>query len=234
MLFVDTANFEEAKRWVQQYGICKGITTNQAIWAKECNVNYDERIKELLTFKVPTSIELTKQNCSVAELVSEAEKLVEVFGREYLVIKVPMWKNNIGLDVAKQLLDREIKVNMTVLMNLNQAVLAIEQEVDYVSFFYNRMLDFCNSTFSGTSPNVRELVGSIIENCRKYIVAASHITQIICGSIRDPNDVAECFIHGAHIVTVTPKVLEKMHCHPKTDETIKEFDAAWSQWSCKK
>ena len=35
---------------------------------------------------------------------------------------------------------------------------------------------------------------------------------------------------GAHIVTIPPKILEQMPYHPKTEETIREFDRAWEEF----
>jgi len=38
---------------------------------------------------------------------------------------------------------------------------------------------------------------------------------------------------GADIATITPKVLRQMVFHPKTEETIKEFDDAWKEFVTK-
>ena len=38
---------------------------------------------------------------------------------------------------------------------------------------------------------------------------------------------------GAHIAPITPKVLNQMAFHPKTEETIKEFDDAWKEFVAK-
>ena len=34
---------------------------------------------------------------------------------------------------------------------------------------------------------------------------------------------------GAHIVTVPPAILRKMFWHPRTTETIREFNDAWNK-----
>ena len=79
MLSIDTANFDEAKKWVQQLGICKMITSNPKIFSNEQGINFKQRIKELLSLYVPVSVELVSQNCSVYEVVKEALNYIEEF-----------------------------------------------------------------------------------------------------------------------------------------------------------
>jgi transaldolase len=52
--------------------------------------------------------------------------------------------------------------------------------------------------------------------------------RIIVGSVRHIMDVNEALTAGAHVVTVPPPILRKMLHNPKTDETIREFNAAWA------
>jgi transaldolase len=230
MLSVDTASFEEAKKYVQQLGICKMITSNPKIFSNEQGIDFKERIKELLSLNVPVSVELISQNCSADDLVKEALMYRTHFpyNNLNLIIKVPMWKDGKGLEVTKKLLSLNMKVNLTCLMNMNQVVLACEVGATYASLFYRRMIDY------ETIPNEAVHVAKIIRNCRDFIDKERYATKIICGSIREPSDVSDCLTAGAHIVTVTPKILEQMPFHKKTDDTILEFDKAWNQWSCKK
>jgi transaldolase len=58
-------------------------------------------------------------------------------------------------------------------------------------------------------------------------------SRLICGSIRKPEDVEEIVTAGAHVVTITPKVLQQMPFHQKTEETIAEFDEAWKEFVAK-
>jgi transaldolase len=53
---------------------------------------------------------------------------------------------------------------------------------------------------------------------------------MIIGSIRDPFDVGDAFSAGAHIVTIPPKILEKMVFNQKTKETLEQFDQAWKDF----
>jgi transaldolase len=225
MLSVDTANFEEAKKYVQQLGTCKMITSNPKIFSNEQGINFKQRIKELLSLNVPVSVELVSQNCSVKDLVKEALSYKEEFKSENLVVKVPMWRNGKGLEVAKKLVENNLEVNLTCLMNMNQVVLACEVGATYASLFYRRMIDY------ETTPNEavqKQNVAKIIRNCRVFIDQERYVTKIICGSIREPKDVSECLVAGAHIVTITPKILEQLPFHQKTEEVVTEFNEAWN------
>ncbi|MEZ4312322.1 MAG: hypothetical protein R3F14_30195, partial [Polyangiaceae bacterium] len=52
--------------------------------------------------------------------------------------------------------------------------------------------------------------------------------KIIAGSIRHLHDVSQALSAGAHIVTVPPPILRAMLRHPRTEETIREMNAAWA------
>lgn len=59
-------------------------------------------------------------------------------------------------------------------------------------------------------------------------------SKLTVGIIRKPDDVEEIVSAGAQTTTITPKVLKQMACHPKTEETILEFDNAWKEFVAKK
>ena len=52
-------------------------------------------------------------------------------------------------------------------------------------------------------------------------------SKIIVGSIRHMMDVNEALEAGAHVPTITPAIIRKMVWHPRTIETINEFNTAW-------
>lgn len=221
LLFIDTANISDVMRY-WKWGVFSGITTNQKLFSMEQDIDFKARIRELLMFRVPVSVELAGQG-DVSELVKEGLGYAETFGREYLVVKVPMWKGGRGLEVASRLLALKVKVNMTCLMDVNQVILACEVGASFASLFYCRMSDY----------ETRLDAAAIVEASRRFVDCGKFKTRIICGSIRHSEDVEACFLAGAHIVTVTPKVLEQMPFHLKTEETILEFDEAWLKWNQK-
>jgi transaldolase len=130
-----------------------------------------------------------------------------------ICIKVPF--SEAGLRVTKQLSERGVSTNVTCMMNFNQAYLAALAGGTYVSIFSGRVRD--------TGFDVRP----VIRQTREQLDRESMSAKIIIGSIRHLMDVNEALSAGAHIVTVPPTILRKMLHHPKTDEAIEQFNAAW-------
>ena len=216
-IFLDTANIDEV-RAVLPWGIASGLTTNQKIFLTTSKgVSFKERIMEILSLiNGPVSVELTKTSGTDEELVEEA--------REYagwspnIVIKVPMWGDGRGLRIINRLSKAGIKTNATCLITTNQVLLACKAGATYASVFFNRVKD------SGGDPV------QVISESRRLIDLGGFKTKIIAGSIRKPEDVPQAALAGAHIVTITYKVLMQMPYHQKTEETIREFDAAWQEY----
>lgn len=233
-IFLDTANIEEIKEY-SKWGIIFGVTTNQKIWLKEKGIDFKEKLKEILDFMnpFPVSVELTKTNKPLHILIKEAKEYVKLGSNA--IIKVPMWKNGNGLYLASSLKENSIPVNMTCCMSVNQAILACEVGARYVSLFYNRIIDYETKGLGTLIPLLKggkklqylDSGQKVVTKTRKIINQQGYGTEIICGSIRDPKDVEDCFSAGAHIVTITPKILKLLPFHPKTESTILEFDAAW-------
>jgi transaldolase len=131
-----------------------------------------------------------------------------------------MDKDGVGLRVVKKLHDEGIRTNMTVMVAFNQLFMAAKAGATYVSLFYNRARD------AGIDPvkTIHEIVPYLDKHTS---------SQLIVGSIRKPEDVEEAAAAGAHIITITPKVIRMMPFQQKTEETIKEFDDAWKEFVAK-
>jgi transaldolase len=216
-IFIDTASSKEIKELLL-WGVISGVTTNQKIFANEKGVNFKERVHEILSvIDAPLSIEVTKTNDSDYSLLAEAKEYSD-WNPKNIVIKIPMFGNGRGLKIASMLHKEKIKTNITCLMTTNQVLLAALSGATYASIFFCRIRD------SGSDPI------KVITDSRR-IIEESHLpTKIIVGSIRTPDDVAQAAAAGAHIITITPKVLAQMPFHQKTEDTIREFDQAWVEF----
>ena len=67
----------------------------------------------------------------------------------------------------------------------------------------------------------------VIKNTRQLLEGTD--TEIIIGSIRSVRQAGEALASGAHIVTITPRVLETMLTDEMTSKTVNEFDGAWEE-----
>jgi len=221
-IFIDTASVKEIREFLP-WGVISGTTTNQKIFSCEKGINFKDRVKEILSvIDAPLSIEVTRTNESDEALVAEAKEYSS-WSPKNIVIKVPMFGNGRGLVLASKLHKEKIKTNVTCLITANQVMLAALSGATYASIFYCRVRD------AGGDPV------KVILDSKRILEESGLKTKIIVGSIRKPEDVAEAAAAGAHIITITPKVLLQMPFHQKTEDTIKEFDQAWLEFkaSCK-
>lgn len=216
-IFLDTASLKEIET-ILPWGIISGITTNQKIFLAEKGVNFKDRVHDILSLvDGPLSVELTKTNCSYDELIGEAKEYAS-WNPKNVVIKVPMYGNGMGMWIVSKLSEENIKTNMTVLVTTNQVMLAAKARATYASIFFNRCKD------AGIDPV------KVIQDSRRLIDEGELGTKIIVGSIRKPEDVAEAAVAGAHVITIPYKILIQMPYHPKTQETIAEFDKCWAEF----
>lgn len=229
MLFVDSSNKDDVKRWIMDYQICEGVTSNPAILLKDGNKDIEKVIEDLLSVSrnYPVNIELTKTHASDDELVNEAAEYVDNL-QERVIIKVPFWTDGRGIRIIKRLQKIGIRTNATCLMNCEQVLLAALAGADYASMFFRRIVDY-NKTKDYSSNEAYEIAFHEIQCAADILDSHALDTQLIAGSIREPEDVSVCLLHGCGIVTVTPKILEHMMQHSSTDSTILEFDKAWEQ-----
>lgn len=227
-LYADSADLLQLEEMVS-LGIFTGITTNQKILLKANPDDYVSRIAALTRYPVESvSVELTGDSKDYDGLVSEAKRYHSICP-EKIAVKVPMWPDGTGVALANELEKHGIHVNMTCLMNVNQAILGCLAGCTYVSLFYNRMADY----YGGKKGQDKETAGMVFEYTRLIKDRFGYESRIIAGSIRKPEDVAMCLLRGADIVTVPYNIYKQLASHPKTIETIAEFDEAWKQYKQK-
>jgi transaldolase len=213
--FLDTASTEEVKK-ILPWGILSGLTTNQKIFLQEGGVDFKRRALELISLvNGPVSLELTSSN--ISDMVREARDYYS-WDPKHVVVKVAMKGDGMGLRAIHELSSEGIPINATVMMAPMQAVLAAKAGASYVSLFFNRIRD------AGEDPVLA------IKQTRSILDMASLRAKIIAGSIRQPKDVVEAAVAGAHILTIPYKIMAQLPFHPKTEETIQEFDKAWQDF----
>lgn len=216
-IFLDTASVKEIRELLP-WGIITGVTTNQKIFLAEKGVKFEDRIREILSLVDGSlSVELTKTKGSFDDLINEAREYAK-WNPKNVTIKVPMYPNGMGMRIVSKLKEENIKTNMTVMVNTNQILLAAKAGATYASIFFNRAKD------AGIDPV------KVIRESKRLIEEGGLDTKIIVGSIRKKEDVTEAAVAGAHVITIPYKILMQMVYHPKTEETIAEFDRCWVEF----
>ena len=201
-IFLDTADVPTIlKHW--DTGLIDGVTTNPSLIRKSGR-DPEDVYRELAMSGIPDiSMEV------VEDMIGEGRRLSKEFP-EVCTIKVPCTPE--GLKACKVLSDDGVRVNVTLIFNAAQAILASKAGATYVSPFIGRLDD---NSVAGL-----EVVRSISEVYRVQGVK----TQILAASIRDVYKVTRSFWNGAHIVTMPPKIFEGMYNHILTDKGLEIFD----------
>lgn len=209
-LFLDTANMDEIKE-AASWGVISGVTTNPSLVAREGR-SFHEMIQEIAAMvSGPISAEVI--STTALEMVKEAEQLVRL--GENVVIKIPMTPE--GLKATRQLREKGIVTNVTLVFSANQALLASLAGASFVSPFVGRLDDVGNE-------------GMVVVRDICDIFAFHGLeTEVIAASIRHPIHVIEAAKAGADIATIPYNVLQAMVSHPLTDRGIDRFLSDWQK-----
>ena len=209
-IFLDTADTSLIEKHFET-GLIDGVTTNPTLIMKSGRDPEDvyQTIKDIGVQDI--SMEVVGD---VNTMFNEGARLYDKFG-SICTVKVPCSPD--GLRVCKRLSDLNISVNVTLIFDAAQAILASKAGATYVSPFVGRLDD---NYITGL-----DLIKSISDI---YNVQDVHQTKILSASIRDVKSVSQSFAYGAGVVTIPPVVFEKMYNHVLTDKGLALFDKDWT------
>ena len=145
-------------------------------------------------------------------MLEEADRLIGKF-HDIVTIKVPCTRE--GLIACKELSDRGIRVNVTLIFSASQAILSAKAGATYISPFVGRVDD---QRFGGCN-----LIRRIREVLPLHIAAQYNNPEILSASIRSVGDVEHSFAQGADIVTMPSKIFDGMYKHVLTDVGLDIF-----------
>ena len=208
-IFLDTADTATITKYYAT-GLIDGITTNPTLIMKSGR-NPEDVYQELIDMGIKDiSMEVVGNR---KEMYEEGIRLSKKFGKQ-ATIKVPCTPD--GLAVCKELSRQLIAVNVTLIFDEAQAILAAKAGARYVSPFVGRLDD---NSIAGLDLIKR------ISNI--YNIQNVKCTEILSASIRYVNSVSQSFANGAHVVTMPPAVFDKMYNHVLTDKGLQLFDEDW-------
>ena len=210
-IFLDTADTNLIEKHYAT-GLIDGITTNPTL-IKKSGRDPEDVYKQLIDLGISdVSMEVVGTQ---EQMLWEGRRLANKFGKN-ATIKVPCTPD--GLYVCRQLSRSLVKVNVTLIFSVTQAVLAAKAGATYVSPFVGRVDD---NSFGGLC-----LIKDIANTYAKQNWKA---TEILGASIRGVRDVGRAFEYGAHICTIPPKVFEGMYNHILTDKGLQLFENDWKE-----
>jgi len=211
-IFLDTSDVNVIRNYCET-GLIDGVTTNPTLM-KQATRNPVKVISEISSlFNSDASISAEVVADSAKEMVSQAEQYHTI--NDNVTIKVPCTYE--GLKACKELSDKGIKVNVTLIFSLNQSILAAKAGATYISPFIGRCED---NNIDGI-----ELINSI----KTVFKLNSITTNILAASIRNIDHINDSYKAGADIVTLPPKIFEEMYNHVLTNKGLAQFDKDWKE-----
>ncbi|AGB41508.1 fructose-6-phosphate aldolase, TalC/MipB family [Halobacteroides halobius DSM 5150] len=209
--FLDTANLDQIKE-ANSLGVIDGVTTNPSLVAKEGDVDFHTRIKEICELvDGPVSAEVISTDTE--GMIEEARELAELASN--VAVKIPMTEE--GLKAVNTLENEGIKTNVTLVFSANQALLAAKAGASFISPFVGRLDDRAHDGMK------------LIEEINQILTNYNLDSEIITASIRSPRHVKEAALVGADIATIPSSVIKKMSQHPLTDIGIQRFLDDWKE-----
>ena len=214
--FIDSAVIEDIQS-VHELGLVDGVTTNPTILVKEGVTggmkgvrDRSIQIAEMIN-PYPLSVEVT--NNDEKKMISQALEFSH--WADNINVKITIHGPNGELENLRVINslenEHDIRINVTAMMSVQQCFLAAMAGATYISIFGGRI----NNMGYDSKEEIKKL--------RKILNDFSLNSKIIVGSTREIFNVIDWLHAGAHIVTVTPKLLEGMIVHPYSKETVQMF-----------
>ena len=204
-LFLDTAIVSDIEDRVSS-GLIAGVTTNPTLIRKSGRDPW-KVYRDIIELGVEDlSIEVMGDNSR--DLVQNGLNINENYGN-VATIKLPCTIE--GVKACKYLTKIGIKVNMTLVFSVGQAIMCSLAGATYISPFIGSMDD--------NSLNGLDLIKHIGTIYRSQQIK----TQILAASVRDTQSVGKAFEYGADICTIPPKVFDSMCSHVLTDSGLEKF-----------
>ena len=206
--FLDTANLDQIRE-INDLGLLDGVTTNPTLMSREGGDWREQASLICDLVEGPVSLEVI--GTTHEEMIKEAKDLVS-FGPN-VVVKIPMIPE--GLMALKELTERGIKTNVTLVFSPTQALLAAKLGATYVSPFVGRLDGLSQSGMEG------------VEQMRTIFDNYGYPTKILVASVRHPLHVLDSGLIGADVVTLPYATIMQLMKHPLTDSGLAAFLADW-------
>ena len=205
-LFLDTANVKEIDERYRT-GVISGVTTNPTL-IKRSGRDPDDVYADLIDDVGVQDLSIEVDGKDTNSLLANGIKYGKYWTNQ-ATIKLPCTKD--GISACKTLSYMGLRVNMTLVFSVSQAILCSLAGAAYVSPFVGRLDD-----------NGHDGIG-LIRDIATIFCSSNSDTKILAASIRDAATVGKAFNAGAHICTIPPKVFDDMFKHVLTDKGLFQF-----------
>ena len=217
-IFCDIAEISIIKKFNKKK-IVKGFTTNPSLMRLAGAKNYKQYSKKILKIckNKPVSLEVFSDD--YYSMKQQALKINEWGKNVYVKIPVVNSKGKFMGKLIRELSDMKIKLNITAVYTSGQTQKILKsiskKSKVIISLFVGRAGD------AGKDP-LPEIIKSI-QMAKKY-----RNVKILWASVREPYNYIHAKQIGCHIITIPPKIIDKIESFGKTYnkltlETVKNF-----------
>ena len=217
-IYCDIADIRTIKKYSKKK-IVKGFTTNPSLMRKAGAKDYKKYSKKILKIcnNKPVSLEVFADEYE--EMKIQALK-INTWGKN-VYVKVPVY-NSKGIfmgKVIKDLNNKNIKLNITAVYTSKQT--------EKILRLINKKTNVIISIFAGRAADTGK---DPLPEFKKSISLAKNFknVEILWASVREPYNYLQAKELGCHIITVPPKIIEKIEKFGKSltklsIETVKGF-----------
>jgi transaldolase len=217
-IFADGANFIEMIK-LSQTSFIKGLTTNPSLMKKNKIKNYEIFAKKILKKikKKPISFEVFSDD--LEDMKRQAE-VINSWGKNvYVKIPITNTKKISTVKIIKYLSDKNIKLNITAIMTINQLKNVLKylnpKTPSYISIFAGRIAD------TGRDP-LPVMIKAL------QLMKKNKKSELIWASTREVYNILQASKINCHIITVTTDVIKKISLYGYNLEkfsldTVKSF-----------
>ncbi len=217
-IFCDIADYSLIKSFNKKT-IVKGFTTNPSLMRKAGARNYIDYSKKILKIvkNKPVSFEVFADSSN--EMIKQGIKINKWAKNVYVKVPITNSKGKFTGDVINKLNSKKIKLNITAVYSSKQTSKVLskinKKSKVLISIFAGRMAD------KGKDP-IPEIVKSI------KLAKRFKNVKILWASVREPYNYLQAKQIGCHIITVPPKIIEKIQnfgtsFNKLTISTVKTF-----------
>ncbi len=208
-IYCDIANIKQIKKFTKK-SVVRGFTTNPSLMRKAGAKNYEKYSKEILKIcRKPISFEVFGDDY---KSMKRQAFIINSWSKN-IYVKIPII-NSKGIFMGKlirELSHKNIKLNITSVYNSSQTKKILKclnkKSKTIISIFAGRAGDV------GKDP-IPELKNSISLS-RKY-----KNVKILWASVREPYNFVQAKQIGCHLITVPPKIIEKIENFGKTFDQL--------------
>ncbi len=263
-IFADTAKIDEI-RPLFEAGIINGVTTNPTLLKKAGASSWKEAkaiLTEILRTVAPGPVSLELTEVTPEKMIPQAEELAAL--GENAIVKVPVggyaaldkaYDPQTGLRVIRQLWERDIRTNATLVFNSTQALWAANAGAMCVSPFLGRLADYmykndmperpsgnslyhiedhkdargdqhtANTEYVACGGRRKDAGVRLIREIAAIFANYDIKTEVLAASVRNLAQLSELLVAGADILTVPAQILARVADHPLSDAGMVNFDS---------